>query len=159
MRSLRSAPSSDGERGGGEAVIARETYRRPTACPSRRCNGIVTTQGAPPGACDSAPGGGPYVSESLLLCGFPDRSPAGGDALQAGLDPGVQLFGERGIPQLRRLGLAVAFGPPDKLDERPCLGGVAVALVDQQPREARDRIRLGPGRVGDRHPEVRVRPH
>src|SRR6266568_714102 len=144
MRSLRSAPSSVGERGRGEAeLIARETYRRLAACPSRRCNGIVTTNGAPPGACNVRTGRRPYVSESLLLCGFPDRPPAGGDALQAGLDPGVQLFGERGIPELRRLGLAVAFRPPDELDECPCLGGIAVGLVDQQPREAGDGVRLG----------------
>src|ERR1041385_2146150 len=28
----------------GRLVIARETYRRPTGCPSRRCNGIVTAK-------------------------------------------------------------------------------------------------------------------
>src|SRR5712692_4596040 len=86
-------------------VSAPETYRRLTDCPSRRCNGIVTTNGAPPDACKSAPGGGPYVSESKLLCGFPDRSPAGRDALQAGFNPGVQLFGQRRIAQLRRFRL------------------------------------------------------
>src|SRR5216684_3071301 len=126
MRSLRSALRRE-----GRLVIAPETYRRLTDCPSRRCNGIVTTNGAPPDACKSAPGGGPYVSESQLLCGFPDRSPAGRDALQAGFNPGVQLFGQRRIAELRRFRLTVALRPPDELDQCACLGGVAIGLMHQ----------------------------
>src|SRR2546426_12191338 len=125
MRSLRS-----GRRRDGRLVIAPETYRRLTDCPSRRCNGIVTTNSAPPDAC-KAHGGGPYVSDSLLLCGFPDRSPTGHDALQAGLNPGMQLFGQRRIAQLRGFRLTVALRPPDEVDQCACLGGVAIGLMHQ----------------------------
>src|SRR6266403_122921 len=107
MRSLRSLPRSDCQRDGvvSAELIAPETYRRLMESPSQRCNGIVTTKWPPPDASESASGGGlcAYVSE--LLCCFPDRPPAGRDALQAGLDPGAQLLRQRRVTDLRRLGL------------------------------------------------------
>src|SRR5262245_23738013 len=112
---------------GREVIGRRKTYRRPMESPSQRCNGCVTTK-------------------SLLRRGaFPDRAAVGHDALQAGLAPGPEFLGERRVPELRSLGLAVVFSPPHELDERPALGGIVVCLVNEQPREARDGVGLRAG--------------
>src|SRR6266566_8220099 len=106
MRSLRSLP----RRG---LVIAPETYRRSMDCPSQRCNGIVTERRAPPG------------DNSACL---QDCATACGDALEARLNPGAQLPGQRRIAELRRLRLALGLRPPDELDERSGLGRIGVRL-------------------------------
>src|SRR6185295_4813027 len=79
MRSLRSRLRRDRQRGG--LVIARETYRRLTDCPSRRCNGIVTTNGQPPDARNGAPGG--------CLC---RRKRSYSAAFQTGRPPAMMLL-------------------------------------------------------------------
>src|SRR6266566_1681681 len=86
---------------------------------------------------------------------------AGGspDRLQAGLNPGPQLLGQWGVAELDRLRLAIVLHPPDELHQRAGLRGIAIGLVDEQPREARCGIRLRARRVGDGHPEVGVRSH
>src|SRR5437667_12415047 len=114
MRSLRSLP----RRG---LVIAPETYRRSMDCPSQRCNGIVTERRAPPG------------DNSACL---QDCATACGDALEARLNPGAHLPGQRRIAQLRRSRLALAFRPPDEVHQRPRLLRVALALVHQQAGDA-----------------------
>src|SRR5213594_103374 len=137
MRSLRSLP----RRG---LVIAPETYRRSMDCPSQRCNGIVTERRAPPG------------DNSACL---QDCATACGDALEVRLNPGAQLLRQRGVTELRGFRLALALRPPDELHQRPRLRRVAVALVHQQPGEARGWIRPRARRVGDRNPEVGIRAH
>src|SRR5205085_5475773 len=67
-----------------------ETYRRLTDCPSRRCNGIVTTKGSPPADC--AAGGGPYVR-------IPYYS-----ALKTGRPPAMTVFKRAWIQGRRSLG-------------------------------------------------------
>src|SRR2546426_558858 len=74
------------------------------------------------------PYGGERQSDGgLPSCRRPDRLTAGGDRLQAGLDPWPQLPGQRRVAE--RLGPPLTLGlrPPDELPKPPRLrGGVGV---------------------------------
>src|SRR2546427_173635 len=90
----------------------------------------------------------------LPSCRRPDRLTAGGDRLQAGLDPRPQLLGQRRVAERLGLRLTLGLGPPDELHQRAGLRGVVVFLAEQEPREACDGIRLVAVRIGDRYPEI-----
>jgi len=115
----------------GRLVIALGKLPVPSRSQSQRCNGIVTVKEKHPRRPNYTPGGAPYVSE--LFCGFQDRPAAGRNAPEPRLDPGMQVLGERRVPKLRCFGLAFALGPPNELDQSPCLCRVAVGLMQQQP--------------------------
>src|SRR5260370_41984451 len=135
MRSLRSVARSDClrasvlERGGtasmGRLVIARGKLpgpsRKSVTTVYRNCHREGKT---PPGAPTTHREVPPYVSE--LFCGFQDGPAAGRNAPEPRLDPGMQVLGELRVPELGCFGLAFALGPPNELDQGPCLRRVAV---------------------------------
>src|SRR5712692_6892456 len=76
-----------------------------------------------------------------------------GDLPDLGLDLLDDSCRQRRVEQVRGIPLAFVGRPPQEAHQRLTLGLVGLILVDQQPGEARDRIRSLARRVGQRDPE------
>ena len=90
----------------------------------------------------------------LSATGRQDRLALERDLLDLPVDLLDDLGGQRRVEQIGRVLLAVVAGPPQELRQRAALARVGLIAVDEQPREAGNRVRLVTGSVGQRHPKV-----
>src|SRR5260221_5372901 len=87
---------------------------------------------------------------TISLAGSKHGLPLDRDGLERRGDLGHQRRTQRRVVQSGGELLAVVLGPPEEVHQRLALARVGLVLVDEQPGEARDGIRGGARRVGDR---------
>src|SRR5437764_13327409 len=91
-----------------------------------------------------------YISRMLPA----QRASAGRDAAELPFYRGDQFLRQWCVMQWRAHRLAVVHGPPEKIDQRLCLDRIVLLLIDQNPRQAADRVRRVAGRVRNRNTQI-----
>src|SRR5437667_9238311 len=93
----------------------------------------------------------------ILLACRQERLALVGDLPEPRLDLLHDLGRQRRVEEIRRVLLAVVDHPPEELHQQLALRLVGLVFVDEEPREARDRVRVIPG--GGRGGDAEIRGH
>src|SRR2546427_8797720 len=90
----------------------------------------------------------------ILLACRQERLAVVGDLPEPRLDLLHDLGRQWRVEEIRRVLLAVVDHPPEELHQQLALRLVGLVFVDEEPREARDRVRVIPGGVRERDAEI-----